>query len=259
MDKPVAHGPDRFNEARIPWIISQLLPKRRDVYINRPVEHLVIPVTHIFEQLFARLDPSRGLGQAEEKVELDRGEGDRFVPDDHGPHGRMDMKVADDDFIRCIGDGDGIRGGSGPPGHGSEAGEKFSGGSGLGEIVIGAHFQPHDTIGFIAAGGEHEDGHFGGAPNLFQGLEAIQARHHDIQYDGMPWLGSCRRHAGFAVVDGLNLVPHGTQVIAEQSAEFPVVIDQEDFWKSGRSRSLGLRHASAWWGGGIRATSFTWA
>lgn len=118
-------------------------------------------------------------------------------------------------------------------GDGAEAGEQFAGGGGFGEVIVGADFEADDTIGFIATGGEHEDGDVGMAADLLEGFEAVEAGEHDIEDHGVPGFAGGGGDAGGSVVDGFHLIAHGAEVIGEQSAEFAVVIDQKDAGQGG--------------------------
>ncbi|MNE78012.1 hypothetical protein D3C80_1743750 [compost metagenome] len=66
--------------------------------------------------------------------------------------------------------------------HGVDACQQFAGGEGLDQVVIGAHFQADDTVGFIVARGEHQyrGGLVFARAQLAAEHQAIVAGHHDI-------------------------------------------------------------------------------
>jgi hypothetical protein len=95
------------------------------------------------------------------------------------------MKVADREFT------DGLRPaggkiGAGPPRHGAESGEKFPWRERLRKVIVGPHLEPDDPIGFVAAGGQHQDWNRGMATDFLKGLESIEAGHHHVENHRVP-------------------------------------------------------------------------
>src|SRR3546814_20682528 len=46
--------------------------------------------------------------------------------------------------------------------HGADAGDELTGAEGLGDIVVGAGFEPANAVRLLAAGREHDNRHIGG-------------------------------------------------------------------------------------------------
>lgn len=197
--------------------------------IDGAVEDLVIAFADFAEQLFPGFHPAGVAGEAEEEIEFDGGEGKRLSGEGGGAGGGVKAEVAHHHlgFGWAVGGG-GRWGGAVASGDGAQTGEQFAGRRGFGEVIVGADFEADDAIGFIAAGGEHEDGDVGMAADLLERFEAVETGEHDIEDDGVPGFAGGGGDAGGAVVDGFHLVAHGAEVIGEQAAEFTVVIDQED-------------------------------
>jgi hypothetical protein len=70
---------------------------------------------------------------------------------------------------------------SGPPQHGTDAREKLVEAEGLGDVVVGARIETADTIRFVGAGGDHDDGDVTASANLTQQFEAVEARQAHVE------------------------------------------------------------------------------
>ncbi len=114
--------------------------------------------------------------------------------------------------------------------HGVDPRQQFTGGEGLGQVVVGAHFQADDAVGFIVARGEHQ--HRGGLvfarAQLAAQHQAIVARHHDVQHDQV-------HRRGFQEAAHLPAIGHDRgaqavflQVVAHQLADLAVIVNDED-------------------------------
>src|SRR5207249_4707317 len=67
-----------------------------------------------------------------------------------------------------------------------DAGDQFARAERFGDVVISAHFEANDAVGFGGAGGEHDQGRVGGAVFSAQAaadLKAIDAGHHQVEDD----------------------------------------------------------------------------
>ena len=119
-------------------------------------------------------------------------------------------------------------GDSGTAQHGTQARREFAGGAGLRHIVVRAEVEPCDTVGAIAARGEHDHGDLAGAADTAQGIGAVQARHHDVQNDNRKFAGYRPFRARAAVARGFHLEAFLVQKFREQSREFDVVVDEQN-------------------------------
>ena len=98
----------------------------------------------------------------------------------------------------------------------------------LGQIVVGADLQADDAIDVLAAGREQNDGNDESPPKLAQNLEAVLLGQHHIENDEL--VAAARRELDGACtrVMGLHLEPFAAQQLADQIAQLPVVVDDED-------------------------------
>lgn len=207
--------------------------------VDGAVEDLVVAVADFVEEGFAGAHASAGTGEAGEEIELDRRERERLIGEQCEAGFGADAERADDKF----GEGGG-RGGCGPIDRsasgatkdGAEAGEELAGGKGFREVVVGADFEADDAVGFVAARGEHEDGHVAGAAYPAKHFKAIEAGKHDIEDDGLPRSagGGGEGGTGGTVVFGGDVEAEGREVIADKAAEFAVVVDHEEADAAGR-------------------------
>jgi hypothetical protein len=229
QDHPVAHGANGFEVTGLAGVIAEFTSEGGDMDIDGAVEDFVIAFPDFAEQLFAGFHAAGVAGEAEEEIEFDGGEGERLSGERGGAGGGVEAEVAHHHLgFRGVVGGGGCRGGAVASGDGAQSGEQFAGRGGFGEVIVSPDFEADDAIGFIAAGGEHEDGDVGVPADLLERFEAVEAGEHDIEDHGVPGFAGGGGDAGGAVMDGFHLVAHGAEVIGEQAAEFTVVIDQED-------------------------------
>ncbi|MNO52234.1 hypothetical protein D3C76_426500 [compost metagenome] len=114
--------------------------------------------------------------------------------------------------------------------HGVDACQQFAGGEGLDQVVVGAHFQADDTVGFIVARGEHQyrGGLVFARAQLAAEHQAIVAGHHDVQHDQV-------HRRGFEEAAHLPAIGHDRgaqavflQVVAHQLAYLAVIVNDEN-------------------------------
>ena len=71
--------------------------------------------------------------------------------------------------------------GVGAPQQGAHTRQQLAQAKGLHHIIIRAALQPHDAVQLCAARSEHDDGHFGAAPQHAADGDAVQAGEHQVQ------------------------------------------------------------------------------
>ncbi|CCD16125.1 unnamed protein product [Trypanosoma congolense IL3000] len=114
--------------------------------------------------------------------------------------------------------------------HSVDARQQFTGGERLDQVIVGAHFQADDAIGFVIAGGQHQHRRglvFAGA-NVAAEHQAIVAGHHDVQHDQVyrrglekrAHLAAIRNHGGPQAVL--------LQVVAYHLSNLTVIVHDED-------------------------------
>ena len=111
-----------------------------------------------------------------------------------------------------------------------DAGLQFARAERLGDVVVGAKFQTDHPVSLVGGGGEHDDGYLGVAADLLAEGKAVVAGHHDVQNDEVrAVLGQLLAH----------LVPFGRgqyletspgQVLVEQLADLPIVVDDKQLF-----------------------------
>ena len=113
----------------------------------------------------------------------------------------------------------------------------------LGQIVVCADLQSDDAIDVLAAGGQQNDGH-GGAPSKgAQNLEAVLLGQHHVENDEL--VAAARREIDCACARmmGIDIKPFAAQQLADQLAQLPVVVHDQD--GPGHARSDCLRKGAA--------------
>src|SRR5215207_7144492 len=91
----VAHPVHGLQVRRARGLRLDLLAQVHHVYVDRPVEHVVVEPEGVLEQLLPGECPPRGRGQAGEDLELRRGDLDRLAAQPYFVPHRVDLELAD--------------------------------------------------------------------------------------------------------------------------------------------------------------------
>ncbi|MNL29713.1 hypothetical protein D3C87_1514060 [compost metagenome] len=114
--------------------------------------------------------------------------------------------------------------------YGVDTREQFTGGERFDQVIVGAHFQADDAVGFIVAGGEHQyrSGLVFAGAQLAAEHQAIVAGHHDVEHDQV-------HRRGFEERAHLPPIRHDGgaqavlfQVVAYQLSNFAVIVHDEN-------------------------------
>jgi hypothetical protein len=98
----------------------------------------------------------------------------------------------------------------------------------LGKIVVRAHLQADDPLGFVTPGCQHNNGNSRRGPDGAAKLETVSARQHHIENDDVHGLGAERVEQAPAVLYGSNSVAVALQKAREQAANLAVIIHHEN-------------------------------
>ena len=237
MDEEVAGAADGADVARLVGVVVEFLAEGGDVDVDGAVEDFVFAIADGFEKGFAGLDAALGFHEGGEDVELDGGEDEGLVIEEGDAGIQVEAKGASDEFFDWGFGFDGLDE-AGAAGDGAEASEEFASGEGFWEVVVGTDFEADDAVGFVAASGEHEDGDVGSGADAFEDFEAVATGQHEVENDGVPGGFDGTDSAFGSGVDHFDGVAHGFEVVADEGAEFAVIVDDEDagfaiFWEWG--------------------------
>ena len=146
------------------------------MYVHGAAVAEVVKPPHLVQQLIAGEYPVGGGGQVEEKLQL-------FGRSVHplAVHQQLIGVQIDDQLVkgelalrRLIVISETAQ-------HGVNAGQHLLHFKRLGDVVVGAHLQTGHLILQLALGGEHDDGDFGGLPDLLAHGPAVHAGQHNVQ------------------------------------------------------------------------------
>ncbi len=133
---------------------------------------------HLQQKLLAAEHGGAPAGEAPQQVELGGGEVDRRPRKQRPPGGGLELHVADalrlDAGVGCRAF---LTAQDGP-----DAGHQLPGAERLGEIVVGPHGQADEHVGFVVAGGEHENGNRGLVLDPPADLQAVESRQHQVEH-----------------------------------------------------------------------------
>ena len=128
-------------------------------------------IPHAREELLARYDAPRLLREHGEEIELLRGE----VED--GPvELRATPRPVDEQPARFQ-----ARLHAATAAHCTDARAELPHGEGLHDVVIGTELEAHHTIGFVAACGDDDDGHFARGTHFPQDVEPVIIREAEVE------------------------------------------------------------------------------
>ena len=205
-----------------------LAPDAAHQHVDAALERAGISALGEVEQAVARQHPARPFAEGLQQVELGAGHRDeRAGGIAQFPQADVDPPSEKGERGRTL-DGAGRARGSLAAQDRLDPGEQFARIERLREIVVGAHFEPDDTIHVFAARGQHDDRRLRRGANLAAQAEAVLARQHHVEDEKIdPALGHCPLH--FAAVAGRGHVAGiGAQIFRDQRPRFAIVFDDED-------------------------------
>src|SRR5215470_12877261 len=218
----VAHAAHRLDEARFLGIGLELGADLRDVHVDGAVEGLRMPLERV-EDLLAGQHAAGGPGEGGQELELVVGEDPPLARHRDLARGEVELELADPQPRGWM------RGGRAPQ-ESADAGEELPWIERLGEIVVGAHLEPHHLVHIFALGGEHDHGQGGAVgegadPAAY--LEAVHAGEHDVEeHDVWPALVEDGETPRAVARQGhVDLVL--AQVFRHEGAEAGIVVDQQ--------------------------------
>ena len=102
----------------------------------------------------------------------------------------------------------------------------------LGEVVVGAHLEADDALGFLGAGGQHDDrdrrGVLVGAQQPAD-LEAVDVRQHQVEHDEIRRLGARPRRARRVPTKRASVAyPAFSRYRADEFRDVGIVLDHQD-------------------------------
>ena len=189
--------------------------------VDRPLVRLERDTVDRVEQLRTREDPTRLAGHRRQELELGGGQVHRPAPDLH-PHPRqVQAQVAGAQHL-------GASLGELAAQHRPHAGDQLAGAERLGHVVVRAELKPDQLVGFVVAGGEHDDRHARVAPQSVGHLEAIQAWEAKIE-DHQVGVIRPRPHQRLRpVASASHRKSSAFQVVAHQLRDLGLVVDDQD-------------------------------
>ena len=96
------------------------------------------------------------------------------------------------------------------------AGEQFARIEGLGDVVVGAEFQTHDSVDVFTAGREHDDRrHVLGGAQTAQDLQTVFTGHHEVENQGVEMFAHPDAVHGGAVFAHEHLKTVFTEIAAQ--------------------------------------------
>ena len=127
--------------------------------------------------------------------------------------------------------------------HRVDSGQQLARVEWLGQIVVGTHLQPHDTVNVLAFGGQHDDGSFViGGPQPATNGQAVLAGHHQVQHNQIDGIAQQNAVERLAVFGQDDLKTFLRQVTTQQVTNSGVIVNDDDFIGAWGGGSLSHGH-----------------
>ena len=110
----------------------------------------------------------------------------------------------------------------------SNARDQFARVKRLRQIIVGADFQTNNAVNVFSASRQQEYWQSRSRPNPAQHLETIDPGQHYVQHDQQITTAVGALQSALAIVRALDHKPLGLQVFADQSAEFSIIVDDQN-------------------------------
>src|SRR5688572_11331195 len=219
----VAEAADADERLRLARVLLDLAAQRDDMVVDHAVGEPRAGSPDLVEQLFAREQPATMADKGAEQLEL----GGRRLDDcsaapyfaAHGVH--FDVAEAIDPVVRVCR--------WAAPERRANSGAQLPGAEGLRDVVVGAHIEAEDFLGFLRLGGQHDDWRAeAGLAQVAADLEAILTGQHHVQQNQIEGrLARAPRRRG-AVANHLHVPPFDAQIVFEAEGDGGLVFDHED-------------------------------
>src|SRR6266849_456659 len=116
------------------------------------------------------------------------------------------------------------------PQNGLHASEQFSDREGLGDVVIGAEFETHNLIHFLAARREHDDRNRGALRlQLLAHIQSAHAWHHHVEHHQVWGILQGQLEPFHAVESRYHLKALVLEIIAESRNHVRLILDDQNF------------------------------
>jgi len=201
------------------------------MHVDRPIEPLQFFAPRKIHQLLARKDPAGMPGKGQQQIELIGGQDFLFAINPHRARSGIDLEPAEAQpglvpfWIAP------------PPQDRLEPRQQLARVERLGQIIIGAEFEPDNPVGVLAARGQHQDRHVALRAQAAADFEPIDIGQHDIEDDGaIGPITDYRLDPRRAAMASLDHKPALGQIVAQHVGEADIVID--DQYRVGHQRVL---------------------
>jgi transposase len=224
IDKTIPDSAFGQNVLRVCRVLFDLLAQIGDIEPQVVRLIAVLRTPHLAQELLVGHHIPGILHQVVQQPILGRAQVHPFAVHQHLASGKVDLKsvVYLHQGLRRW------RRGIVAPQHGANATHQFPVTERLADIIIGAQFQPFDTVLFIVLSGQHQHRHRRRLPQSAQGLETIHHWHHNVQQHDIGHLVAHLLQRLTPVRCADNPTPLKLQIHAHEIDHARLVINDED-------------------------------
>src|SRR5260221_4632080 len=217
-DEVVAEAANGANELAG---VAEFLPYAREMHVDRAIEARERPAERVLRDLLLAHHAAGVAHEHLQHVELDAGQVHVAPAPLHAALLGPQRDLADLDRppvgarLRAAQDG-------------AHARHQLARRAGLRHIVVGAELEPDDAVDVVAARGEHDHRHAARLADLAQRLDAVDLRHHDVEYDNLVAAGEGEPRRGLAVVHRGDAEALALEILGEHAGELDVVVGEKN-------------------------------
>src|SRR5271166_3599238 len=213
----------RQDETRIFRLRLNFLPQANNVRVYRSGRRKAVVPPNVLQQPVASQGFARMVEEVLQQLELFRGEVQSLAFARNLATAQVDLDFAEGKFFAALRDG------PRPPENRFDPRQKFANRKRLGDIIIGAEFQSHYFVHFLAARRQHDDGNRGLLGlQLLANVQTAHTRHHDVENYEIRRLAQGPLQAGDTVRCGDHLVAFEFEVVPQPRHHVGLVFDNKD-------------------------------
>src|SRR5713226_2029414 len=215
---------------RILGIAFDFFAQAADVHVHAARSDETVSAPDGIEKLVARENTVRPRSKVIEQPEFERAERNGLPGMTHAIRRRIDGQLADFNGAGRVGRR--LRAAE----QRFDACQQFTRAERLGDVIVGAHLEAHDAVGFFATRGEHEDGETIERvipANFPADIEAGNLGKHEVEKQEIRRRFLQGAQAAAAVERGIDLKTFVREIVANQFDDIAVVFDDQDAFHAG--------------------------
>jgi len=219
-----------LNEYGLGGIGFDQFAQTRNLHVQAAIESFVLAAARKFHQFIAR---QGDLGVTSEYFKYRKftcGDGDLFAIAGQGARRQIERVGTEGDRLVFLTRGTGMLFGATAAQNGIDARQQFTRVEGFGEVIVGTHLQPDDSVDFLGLRGQHDDrGVIVPPAQSAADGQAIFARQHQIQHEKVEMLPRPQLAHLLSILGDEYVEALFGEVAPQQVTQSRIIVDDKDF------------------------------